>query len=89
MTYLQRRKGILRPYFAHSTAEGADVMSKIRRLIHSVKPMVAIPGGENPEDLDTHGKASPPPSGTSTVRSSSRRQRRVTAEVQRLHGPHH
>ena len=54
---LQRRDVILRPYFAHRSAEVSDVMVKLQQLIQKVRPMVGVPGDENPADLGTRGKA--------------------------------
>jgi hypothetical protein len=56
---LQKRVGVLRPFFANRAAEVEESMSGLRRLCPVVGPMVAIPGHMNPADIGTRGRATP------------------------------
>ena len=52
---LQRRSGLLKPFFAHGAAEIEDNIREMRKLCPSVGHMLAIPGEENPVDIATRG----------------------------------
>jgi hypothetical protein len=54
---LQKRDGVLKPYFSHRAAEIEDAIQELRALGSKVEPMVALPGEENPADLGTRGNA--------------------------------
>jgi hypothetical protein len=56
---LQKRAGILKPFFANRAAEVEESMSGLRRLCPAVGPIVAIPGHMNPADIGTRDRATP------------------------------
>ena len=56
---LQKRDGLLKPYFAHRAVEVAEARQELGRLCPVVGEVVAVSGSQNPADIATRGRAAP------------------------------